>query len=450
MTFRDMSQEVPDGLGGTRTITRADIPLDCDAYLIGGTSPQTQDIIALGTYLRARGKLLIGGGPHVSNNAGKAVGEDDLEKLSAVECDSASLGRANRQLVQTFHVCVKLEGERSVLTALNRLEEGHRCMDRFGRGIVLVEPLIPREEMGSSPIPDRTFNHIYNAQLVDDDGNVYRTTTAFTSRGCPERCAFCDSPALWGRAVRNTPIGLVKEEFDDIYSRGYRGVYFYDDILPLARERTYQMYDMLAQLGMVSRCNLRTDIISKPSYGYQFLKYLADRGLVDVFAGVESGSNTIKANIHKGTTIEQDTQVLKWCNELGIKFKASVILGLPGETMETMEATRQWILTNRPPKVNVCLFIPFSGIPIVKGVHQARGGAKDTDTRADAYGSDAIHDYDISWALDEAAMEEYFFAGSRKVGGLLALTRTKALSQQQIQDFFDKLVTELDREGIPY
>ncbi|MDP4001789.1 MAG: radical SAM protein [bacterium] len=446
VTFQDMSELVTDQ-SGSRPIGFEDIPMDKDVYLIGGTSPQTQQMIALGKFLRENGKILVAGGPHVSNNAGPVLGEQELATMLIPNGrDLSRFSSSARELLSTFHVLVKSEGERSVVEAIARLDEGKRSMDRFGRGIVLRHPFIPREEMKEIPIPDRTYSHLYQVALYDEAGKAYPTTTAFTSRGCPEECAFCDSPSedLWSRGTRYADLGRVEEEFDDIYARGYRGVYFYDDILPLHKERTLEMYRMLAQRGMVSRCNLRTDIISKPNYGYEFLKQLRDHGLVDVFVGVESASNRIKDGIQKGTTIEQDTLVLKWCKDLGIKFKASMILPLPGETEETAKLSRQWVLRERPHKVNVCLFIPFTGTPIVKTVYKARGGNASLPYRTD------VPDYDINWDADESEMEKLFYAGSRKRGGLTAITYTSSFCLQQIQDFYHDWIEEIEREGIPY
>lgn len=441
--YFDMSEFSKDNYGH-KIIKRENPPLGYDLYLVGGTSPQAQEIIRIGKYLREHNHLVIGGGPHVTNNAGPAT----IGSLTVGATDPVK-ERSKQKLLETFHVLVKYEGERAILRAIDQLDFGVQMMKNLGRGLVVEDKLIPQAEMREIPIPDRKDAHLYEAFLQDQEGKLYPTTTMFTSRGCPERCAFCDSPALWGRAVRYNPMERVEEELQDIYDRGFRGVYFYDDILFLNKQRAIDLFERLKRFGFVSRGNMRTDVIAKDHYGFNFLKQMCDAGLVDVFIGVESGSNQIKDNIHKGTTIEQDTLVLKWCKELGIKFKASVILGLPGETRETMEMTKKWVLENKPDKVNVCLFIPFSGIPIVKGVNLARGIEIDDD-RAKKYGTDAIHDYDIQWSHSAEELEEYFFAGSRKPGAMKALVSTSSLSAQEIQDFFDQFVVELDQAGIPF
>lgn len=453
VSFVDMS-ETTVGMDGEKIIKYENPPLDYDVYMISGTSPQAREIIRLACFLKENGKLVIGGGPYVTNNAGKAVSERDLIQdvnYGKIVADPIR-ERSQRQLLENFHILVRHEGERAVIEAIERLDESIRTMQRFGRGIVIEYPLISQSEMGGIPIPDREFAHLYKANLYDRQGNAYPTTTMYSSRGCPHRCAFCDSPALWGRKVRFASPERVKEELQDIYNKNFRGVYFYNEVLFLDRERALRLFEELGQFGFVARGNMRSDIICHGDFGYKFLMQMHDCGLVDVFVGVESGSDQIKNNIHKGTTIEQDTQVLKWCKELGIKFKASVVFGLPGETQVTMEATRRWVLENRPDKVNACLFVPFPGIPIVKGVNIAMGlsNLDGSSGSIGEYGKSTIHDYDVRWDLDQVELEEHCFAGSREPGILEAVVRTSSLTREEIQDFFDRFLVELKKEGISY
>src|SRR6185503_4459158 len=160
--------------------------------------------------------------------------------------------------------------------------------------------------------------------LADRGGKLHRTTTLFTSRGCPMACAFCESGrngVIWDRAVRYEPVSLVDAQLREIVERGHTGAMFYDDILPLNKPRTLALLERIKAYGLIWRCFIRTDVIAKQG-GFDYLRQMADSGLVEVLAGVESADNRIKDNIHKGTTIEQDTQALEWCRQLGIRFKA--------------------------------------------------------------------------------------------------------------------------------
>jgi radical SAM superfamily enzyme YgiQ (UPF0313 family) len=278
--------------------------------------------------------------------------------------------------------------------------------------------------------PVRRWDDAYSFYLADKTGKRHKTTTLFTSRGCPMACAFCESGrngVIWDRAVRYEPVDIVDSQLREIVERGHTGAMFYDDILPLNKPRTVEIMKLMKKYNLIWRCFFRTDIVEKQ--GFDFLREMAESGLVEVLAGVESADNRIKANVHKGTTIEQDTQALEWCKELGIKFKASIILGLPGEDWVSLNKTREWILTQRPDRVDVNALIPMAGTPITKS-HDYLGNK-----------------YDVEW--DETDIPDEWFYKS-KGRGASVLVRTSALSRDDIAEFRSKLVQEIIDAGIPY
>lgn len=298
------------------------IPMDYDLYLVSGTSPQAKEIRSIGKFLKEKGKPAIVGGPHVSNYAGPETPKGSLMILD----DSLPTDKA---LVSNYPVMVKYEGEEAIFDAIERIEEGTRALKNYGRGIVIKGEVI--KDLGSIPIPDRRDAHKYKFYFKDKNGTERPCTSMFTSRGCPNRCAFCDSPGLWTRQVRYAPIYRVREEFEQIRDLGFSSIMFCDDILPLNRPRMLEMCDLLKKMDFVWRCSMRVDIISHRLYGKDFLHKMYDAGMIECLVGVESGSQQILDNIYKNTTTEQNTIVRQWCKEIGVKFKATVILGLPAK-----------------------------------------------------------------------------------------------------------------------
>lgn len=138
--------------------------------------------------------------------------------------------------------------------------------------------------------------------------------------------------------------------------------------------------------------------------------------------GVESASNEIKNNITKKTTIDQDTNVVEWCKKLGIRAKCSFILGLPGESMETMQETRRWILEHRPDRVQVGRLIPFPGTPLFKN----------------------IQNYDIK--VEHNVDDDWFYMGRNDMNH--SFVSTSHLTTQEIDDFWHSLNQELEEKGI--
>jgi radical SAM superfamily enzyme YgiQ (UPF0313 family) len=274
--------------------------------------------------------------------------------------------------------------------------------------------------------PVRRWSRKYTSQLRNLKGDKVDCTTMFTSRGCPLECAFCESGRhgiIWDRLTRYEPLDIVEEQIKEAKSLGYDALAYYDDILPLNKKRTYQIMELHRKYGMIWRCFLRSDIINNHG-GYDYLKEMRDGGLVEIFVGVESASNSIKDGITKKTTIEQDTNIVEWCKQLGIRCKTSFILGLPGESMESMQETRRWILEHRPDRVQVGRLIPFAGTPLTK----------------------KPENYDLKY--ERQVDDEWFYAGRHDID-THSFVSTSHLTSEQIDEFWRNLMRELEAEGIP-
>lgn len=273
--------------------------------------------------------------------------------------------------------------------------------------------------------PVRRWSRKYNSFLTDHEGNKVPCTTMFTSRGCPLECAFCESGrhgVIWDRMTRYEPLDIVEYQIKQAKELGYSALAYYDDILPLSRKRTAQIMELHRKYNMIWRCFLRSDIINNQG-GYDYLKEMKDGGLVEIFIGVESADNEIKNNVTKKTTIEQDTNIVKWCKQLGIRAKTSLILGLPGESQESMEKTRRWILENRPDRVQVGRLIPFPGTPLFKN----------------------IQNYDIQ--MERNVDDDWFYMGHNDMTH--SFVSTSHVSSKEIDEFWHKLNKELEELGIP-
>ena len=267
--------------------------------------------------------------------------------------------------------------------------------------------------------PVRRWSLDYHAYM---DG--HRMASLFTSRGCPMSCAFCESGRLgviWNSLTRYEPLWCVEEQIKEIKDLGFTGLAYYDDVFIINKKRTHKLLDLHNKYGMVFRCFLRSDILCKHG-GKEYLKAMKDAGLIEIFIGIESASDRIKENIHKGTTIEQDTKVLEWCRELEIRCKTSFIFGLPGESFESLQKTRTWILKHRPDIVQIDRLVPFPGTPLTKN----------------------IKDYDLNY--ENQIEEEWFFRGKHGISH--SFVSTSNLSVDEIDKFWREFEMELIEEGL--
>jgi hopanoid biosynthesis associated radical SAM protein HpnJ len=158
----------------------------------------------------------------------------------------------------------------------------------------------------------------------------------YTTRGCPAQCTFC----LWPQTLSGHPwrkrstddvaseMAKVKEYWPDV-----REFFFDDDTFNIQKARTIELCAKLKPLGLTWSCT------SRVTTDYETLKAMKEAGCRLLIVGYESGDAQILKNIKKGATVERARQFTKDCHKLGLVIHGDFILGLPGETRETIRTT---------------------------------------------------------------------------------------------------------------
>jgi radical SAM superfamily enzyme YgiQ (UPF0313 family) len=161
----------------------------------------------------------------------------------------------------------------------------------------------------------------------------------YTSRGCPALCTFCLWPqTISGHAWRTRSIASVVAEvrraqalFPDL-----REIFFDDDTFAWGKRRTIALCEALQPLQQTWSCTSRVHT------DYETLKAMKEAGCRLLIVGFESGDPQILENIKKGATVEQALTFMKHCKQLGLAVHGDFIIGLPGETPQTIERTWQF------------------------------------------------------------------------------------------------------------
>ncbi len=185
----------------------------------------------------------------------------------------------------------------------------------------------------------------------------------YTGRGCKSRCTFCLWPqTVGGHQYRVRSPGHVAEEIR--LARGYfpqvREFFFDDDTFTDNLPRAEAIARELGRMGITWSCNAKANVPRET------LKVLRDNGLRLLLVGYESGNQQILHNIKKGMRIEVAKQFTKDCHELGIKIHGTFILGLPGETKETIQETIRFATEVNPHTLQVSLAAPYPGTFLYK------------------------------------------------------------------------------------
>jgi radical SAM superfamily enzyme YgiQ (UPF0313 family) len=158
----------------------------------------------------------------------------------------------------------------------------------------------------------------------------------YTSRGCPALCTFCLWPqTLSGHAWRVRSADNVAREVKQAlqFFPQAKEFFFDDDTFNIRKDRVLEVCSKLKPLGFRWSCTARVNS------DYETLKGMADAGARLFIVGFESGDPQILKNIKKGATVEQARAFAKNCKEVGIRIHADFIIGLPGETRETIQRT---------------------------------------------------------------------------------------------------------------
>ena len=180
----------------------------------------------------------------------------------------------------------------------------------------------------------------------------------YTGRGCKSRCTFCLWPqTVGGHNYRTRSVGHVVEEIKWAMKAfpQTKEFFFDDDTFTDDLPRAEAIAAELGKLGISWACNAKANV------PYSTLKKLKDGGLRQLLVGYESGNQQILHNIKKGMRIEVAEKFTKDCHELCIQIHGTFILGLPGETLETMRETREFAKRINPHTVQISLAAPYPG-----------------------------------------------------------------------------------------
>ena len=187
----------------------------------------------------------------------------------------------------------------------------------------------------------------------------------YTGRGCRSKCTFCLWPQTVGghryrvRSAENVlaEVKWIKENMPEV-----KEIMFDDDTFTDSSNlpRVEAIARGMGELGMMWSCNAKANV------PYNTLKVMKDNGLRLLLVGYESGDDDILHNIKKGLRTDIARRFTADCRKLGIVIHGTFILGLPGETTDTIEKTIQFAKEINPHTIQVSLAAPYPGTTLYK------------------------------------------------------------------------------------
>ena len=216
------------------------------------------------------------------------------------------------------------------------------------------------EDLDRIPFVSKVYKKHLNIRDYYLSSSLYPEVQIFTGRGCPYLCTFCSwTQTLMGRKYRVRSISNVLDELEWIQENlpEVKEVFFEDDTFTINKKRVLEFCKEYRERGLdiTWACNARADL------DYETMKEMRRANCRLLIVGYESGSDEILRNIKKGITVEQIRRFAKDARRAGLLVHGDFIIGLPGETKETIELTRKLIKETKPDILQVSVASPFPG-----------------------------------------------------------------------------------------
>lgn len=402
-------------------------------YGLTATTPQMPAASQIRDRIRARQPQarLILGGPHATlvNAAARMERRHKRAGRSA---------RALAALTGAFDVVVAGDGEDAIFEALQPAPAPIIDADDPSSPLFLSN-----ERLTALPFPAR--------HLVDVASYHYRidgvdALSLIAQLGCPFGCGFCGgrlSPFL--RRVRMRSAESVIAEIVALRETyGMRGFMLYDDELNV----NPGMLDLMRRLAALQRergesFRLR-GFIKSQLFTDEQAEAMYAAGFRWILVGFESGSERILSNIQKKATRAENSRCLRIAHEHGLKVKALMSAGHPGETAATLAETRDWLIESRPDDFDLSVITTYPGTPYFDEARESSPGVWTYTIPSGVGAGDRLHSLDV----DYTRVAEYY---KGVPGEYAAFVYTDALDRQELVRWRDQIEAKVrERLGIPY
>ena len=254
--------------------------------------------------------------------------------------------------------------------------EGLSYRGEDGR-VVHNPPRAPVENMDELPFVSPVYRRDLNTASYFSGYLLYPYVSFYTGRGCRSKCTFCLWPQTVGghryrvRSAENVlaEVKWIKENMPEV-----KEIMFDDDTFTDSSNlpRVEAIARGMGALGVTWSCNAKANV------PYSTLKVMRENGLRLLLVGYESGDDQILHNVKKGLRTDIARRFTADCRNLGILIHGTFILGLPGETAQTIEKTIKFAKEINPHTIQVSIAAPYPGTTLYRQAME-NGWLKESD-----------------------------------------------------------------------
>jgi radical SAM superfamily enzyme YgiQ (UPF0313 family) len=402
---------------------------------VTATTPQLPAVFEIARTIRAqkhRLKLILGG-PHVTLTYAACKLE---RKLNRAHFGRAA--KAARQLEDAFDVLVAGDGELAV----------HRAMDEDAPKLIDGDDhkgafFMSDDVYTATPAPAR---HLVDLATYRYSIEGHPATSLIAQLGCPFGCGFCggrNSKSL--RLIRTRSTRSIVEEMELIYrTYGYTGFMFYDDELNVSKsmlELMEAISSLQTRLGVEFRLRgfVKAELFTEAQAASMYRT-----GFRWLLCGFEAANPRILENIQKRATLEDNTRAVRIARRHGLKVKALMSIGHPGETAQSALDVRDWLIAMEVDDFDCTIITTYPGTPYYdfSVPHDSKA---DVWTYTQPATGDRLHAYDV----DFTTIPDYYKGDPE--GGYRSYVFTDHLSSEALVQLRGKIETDVRRTlNIPF
>lgn len=326
---------------------------------------------------------VVVGGPHVS-----ALQDKVLEFSELLDC--AVLGEGEQTLLEL----AQLGGDspESIAGLVWRGADGVPVNNGYRQQQVELDKLpFPAYELLEG-YPQAYSLPIFNYPKTPN-------TSCLSSRGCPYSCSYCDR-SVFRRTFRFNSADYLYRHLAYLKERfGIRHINFYDDQFTFHRDRVEKFCRLMQErpLGMTFNCAVRADHVDP-----ELLRQMKAAGCWMVSLGIESGDEVLLSRHRQNVNLDHLGETIRTIKECGIRVKGLMMMGLPGETEDSIRRSMDYFLSLPIDDLNLAKFTPFPGSPLYAEIHQH--GTFDEDWPK----MDCMHFQFIPHGMDKETLEKLF------------------------------------------
>ncbi len=237
-------------------------------------------------------------------------------------------------------------------------------------------------------------------------GYLFHPYVSFhTGRGCIARCTFCLWPqTIAGQTYRTRSVEVVVDEAKkagDMFPEA-KEFFFDDDTFTAKFKRAEEIAKGLKGTGITWSTSTRVTVPEKT------LEIMKESGLRLLMVGIETSSDQILENVRKGINTSQSRTFMKNCRKLGITTHATFVLGLPGETRETMKQTIEFAKELDPDTLQVSIATPYPGTELYQQAVE-KGWLLDSDLVSSSGAQEVALEYEDLTKEDIFSAVETFY-----------------------------------------